>query len=88
MGRITEAAYGISNNNAEYISGAFNISAVKGVVINGSVQGNLSSSNNQIGVWLSASTSMFAPLSAAVDFVMYNNSTAPAEAPQTPIALK
>jgi len=41
MGRASEGKYGAGNNVSEYISGSFNISAVKGVVVNGAVQAQL-----------------------------------------------
>jgi hypothetical protein len=89
MGRISEATAGDNSSSSTYISGGVNFSGVKGVVVNGDVQANLSNSGNTvIGAFLSASTSMFAPLSAAVDLVVISNSASQGNNPQTPIAIE
>jgi len=91
MGRVSEQGAGITNNNSEYISGAFNIAAVKDVVVNGAVQANLSnSSNTVISAFVSGSAAMFAPLTLAADLAIVEQSASqPSNAvPQTAIVIE
>ena len=76
MYRTNETTMGATATAVKLFSAGVNVSAVKGLTLNGDVQANLSnSSNTVISGFVSVGTSMFAPLTAAVDVAVVNSSS-------------